>query len=322
MRYLVTGGAGFIGSAYVRRILGTTDHEVTVLDALTYAGSRARLAAVADDRRLTFVHGDVADDEMVAAVVPGHPVVVHFAAETHVDRSILDAGPFVRTNELGTEVLCGAAARAGVERFVHVSTDEVYGPIETGAFDEDAPLSPTSPYARSKARSDEIALAHAAEHDLPVVIARSSNQFGPWQFPEKLIPFFVSQLLSGRPAPVYGDGLQRRDWLHVDDNGAWIDLLVERGVPGEIYNIAGHNERTNLEVADLILASLGLDRARLEFVADRPLHDRRYAVATGKVEALGSVAPRPFEDAMAETVRWYVEHQPWWRELLPRVRNR
>lgn len=322
MNYLVTGGAGFIGSAYVRRLLATSDHHVTVLDALTYAGSTERLAAVADDPRLTFVHGDVADPADVAATVPGHEVVVHFAAETHVDRSILDPTPFVRSNEHGTALLCDGAVRAGVERFVHVSTDEVYGPIETGAFDESAPLLPTSPYARSKARSDEIALAHHRDHGLPVIISRSSNQYGPWQFPEKLIPFFVSRILAGQPAPVYGDGLQRRDWLHVDDNCAWLDVLVDRGEPGEVYNIAGHNERTNLEIAALIIQAIGEADARLERVEDRPLHDRRYAVDTAKIEALGSVAPRDFEDAMDETVLWYFGNQAWWEPLLPRVRNR
>jgi dTDP-glucose 4,6-dehydratase len=322
VRYLVTGGAGFIGSAYVRRLLARTDHQVTVLDALTYAGSTERLASVADDPRLAFVHGDVADEADVAAVLPGHDTVVHFAAETHVDRSILDPAPFVRTNERGTAVLCEAAVRAGVERFLHISTDEVYGPIASGSFDERAPLAPTSPYARSKARSDEIALDHHREHGLPVIVARSTNQYGPWQFPEKLIPFFASRVLTGQPAPVYGDGLQRRDWLHVDDNGAWLDVLLDRGAPGEIYNVAGHNERTNLEIARLIFGSIGDDGAELEFVADRPLHDRRYAVATDKIEALGSVPPRDFEDAMDETVRWYSSHRDWWEPLLERVRNR
>ncbi|MCU1371099.1 MAG: strE2 [Ilumatobacteraceae bacterium] len=322
MRYLVTGGAGFIGSAYVRRLLASSDHHVTVLDALTYAGSTDRLAPVADDPRLTFVHGDVAEAADVDAALSGHEVVVHFAAETHVDRSIIDPAPFVRTNEHGTAVLCEGAVRAGVERFVHVSTDEVYGPIERGAFDETAPLQPTSPYARSKARGDDIALAHHRDHGLPVIIARSTNQYGPWQFPEKLIPFFASRILGGLPAPVYGDGLQRRDWLHVDDNCAWLDVLLDRGAPGEIYNIAGHNERTNLEIAALIIQAIGADDARLERVEDRPLHDRRYAVATDKIEALGEVAPRDFERAMDETVRWYADHRDWWEPLLPQVRNR
>jgi dTDP-glucose 4,6-dehydratase len=322
VRYLVTGGAGFIGSAYVRRLLATSDHHVTVLDALTYAGSLERLADVAHDPRYAFVHGDVAEPADVAAVLPGHDVVVHFAAETHVDRSILDPTPFVRTNERGTAVLCEAAVRAGVERFLHISTDEVYGPIGSGSFDEGSPLAPTSPYARSKARSDEIALAHHQEHGLPVVVARSTNQYGPWQFPEKLIPFFTTRILTGRRAPIYGDGLQRRDWLHVDDNGAWLDVLLDRGGPGEVYNIAGHNERTNLEIAELIFGSLGADGAQLEFVEDRPLHDRRYAVATAKVEALGSVPPRDLAVAMDETVRWYVDHRSWWEPLLERVRNR
>lgn len=322
MRYLVTGGAGFVGGTYVRHLLETSDHQVTVFDALTYAGSLERLHDLIDDPRLSFVHGDVADPGDVAAVVTGHDVIVHFAAESHVDRSLLDPTPFERSNVRGTEVLCAEAARVGVERFLHVSTDEVYGPIEQGAFDESAPLCPTSPYARSKARSDEIALAQHREHGLPVIVTRSSNQFGPWQFPEKLIPLFVSRLLGGRLAPVYGDGLQRRDWLHVLDNCSWIDATLERGAVGEIYNIAGHNERTNLEVADLILAGLGLDRSRLEFVADRPLHDGRYAITTTKVEKLAPTPHRPFEEALDQTLRWYVDHQDWWQGLLSKVRNR
>ncbi|WP_421120480.1 dTDP-glucose 4,6-dehydratase [Aquihabitans daechungensis] len=322
VRYLVTGGAGFVGSTYVRHLLATSDHQVTVFDALTYAGSLDRLRDVLDDPRVTFVHGDVAASEDVAGSVPGHDVIVHFAAESHVDRSILDPTPFERSNVRGTEVVCREAVRTGVGRFLHVSTDEVYGPIDDGAFDEAAPLSPTSPYARSKARSDEIALAHGRDHGLPVIITRSSNQFGPWQFPEKLIPLFVSRLLAGGSAPVYGDGLQRRDWLHVLDNCSWIDATLAHGTTGEIYNIAGHHERTNLEVADLILATLGLDRSRLEFVADRPLHDRRYAITTTKVEKLAPVPVRPFEDALEQTVRWYVDHQEWWQGLLSRVRNR
>jgi len=322
VRYLVTGGAGFVGSTYVRNLLATSDHHVTVFDALTYAGSLDRLRDVLDDPRVAFVHGDVAVPRDVADVVPGHEVIVHFAAESHVDRSILDPAPFEHSNVRGTEVLCREASRVGVDRLLHVSTDEVYGPIDDGAFDEAAPLCPTSPYARSKARSDEIALAYGRDHDLPVIITRSSNQFGPWQFPEKLIPLFVSRLLAGGTAPVYGDGLQQRDWLHVLDNCSWIDATLAHGTTGEIYNIAGHHERTNLEVADLILTTLGLDRSRLEFVADRPLHDRRYAVTTTKVEKLAPTPLRPFEDALEETVRWYVDHQEWWHGLLSRVRNR
>ncbi len=321
MRYLVTGGAGFVGSTFVRHLLETSDHQVTVLDALTYASSLDRLHDVLDDPRVSFVQGDVARPVDMAAVVPGHDIIVHFAAESHVDRSLRDPAPFDRSNVEGTRVLCEHAARAGVERFVHISTDEVYGPVASGTVDETAPLAPTSPYARSKAASDEIALAHARD-GLPVVITRSSNQFGPWQFPEKLIPFFVSQLMSGRAAPVYGDGLQQRDWLHAVDNCAWIDLVIHQGAVGDIYNIAGHNERTNLQVAHLILDALGLDLSRLEFVADRPCHDRRYAVQTTKVEQLGSVPRRPFDDALEQTVRWYVEHEDWWRPLMAKVRNR
>jgi dTDP-glucose 4,6-dehydratase len=319
---LVTGGAGFIGSAYVRHLIRDTDHEVTVLDALTYAGSLARLDEVAHDPRLTFVQGDVADPDAVGEVIAGREVVVHFAAESHVDRSLLDAAPFEHTNVVGTRVLCEQAGRAQVGRFVHISTDEVYGPIDQGACDETAPLAPTSPYARSKARGDEIVLDAVDVDGLPAVIVRPCNQFGPWQFPEKLIPYFVSRLLSGATAPVYGDGRQQRDWLHVLDTCAWLDAVVDRAEVGEVYNLAGHHERTNLEIAGLILDALDLDSSRLEFVADRPLHDRRYAASTDKIEHLAPRPTRPFDEAIHETVRWYVDHRDWWEPLLPRVRNR
>ena len=320
---VVTGGAGFVGSAYVRLLLETTDLQITVLDALTYAGSLDRLPVDAHGRRLRFVHGDVADPAAVADALAGARHVVHFAAESHVDRSLLDAAPFHHANVVGTDVLCRGAADAGIERFVHISTDEVYGPVPQDAADrtETSPLAPTSPYARSKARSDEIVLAHHRE-GLPAVIARSSNQYGPWQFPEKLIPLAVARLLSGDAVPVYGDGLQERDWLHVDDNCAAVELVRTRGAVGTVYNVAGGSRRTNLALVTAIAAHLGLGRDRIEHVTDRAGHDRRYAMATERIHALGAPEPRPFEPALAETVDWCVANERWWRPLLDRVRNR
>ena len=322
MRILVTGGAGFIGSNFVRHLLTTSDDEVTVLDALTYAGNRASLADLDGDPRLRFVHGDITDRETVRAAVAGHQAVAHFAAETHVDRSLLDPDVFVRTNCTGTNVVCDEAHRVGVERFLHVSTDEVYGSIDTGAYSEDDPLTPSSPYSASKAGSDLIALSHHITHGLPVLITRSSNQFGPYQFPEKLIPYFIATLLDGGNVPLYGDGLHVRDWLFVGDNCTAIDRVLRHGSAGEIYNVAGHHERTNHQVTAAVLDCLGLDQSRIEHVTDRPGHDRRYAVRTTKVDALGPFAPRPFEAALDETVTWYVDHQSWWRPLLAKVRNR
>lgn len=321
-RILLTGGAGFIGSALVRHLVDRTDDEITILDALTYAGNPANLDGIVDDRRVRFVHGDITDRETVRTVIAGHDRVLHLAAESHVDRSLLDPDVFVRTNCEGTNVLCDEAVRAGVGRFLHVSTDEVYGSIEGDPVDETAPLRPTSPYSASKAGSDLIALSHHHSRGLPVVIARSSNQHGPRQFPEKLIPLAVTTLLDGGDVPVYGDGLNVRDWLHVEDNCAALTAVLDRGEPGTVYNIAGHNERTNLEVIDAILATLDLDRSRIRFVSDRPGHDRRYAITSTRLAALGVPAGRRFDEALEATVGWYVDHRAWWEPLLGRVRNR
>ncbi len=322
MHLLVTGGAGFIGSHNVRHVLATTDDTVTVLDSLTYAGNLANLAAVADDPRFRFVRGDITDREAVRSAMVGADAVVHFAAESHVDRSLLDPDVFVRTNCTGTNVVCDEARAAGVERFLHVSTDEVYGSIEQGSSTEDDPLAPSSPYSASKAGSDLIALSHVRSNGLPVVVTRSSNQFGPNQFPEKLIPHFVATLLEGGNVPLYGDGLHVRDWLFVEDGCAALDLVMRTGVVGEVYNVGGHNERTNREVTGAVLAALGLDDSRIEHVADRPGHDRRYSMSTEKVVALGTARPRSFESAIEDTVRWYVDHRDWWAPLRERVRNR
>ena len=322
MKLFVTGGAGFIGSNYVHHVLETTDDEVTVFDALTYAGNLENLRDLDADRRFRFVHGNICDRDAVAAALPGHDAVVHFAAESHVDRSLLDPDVFVRTNCDGTNVMCDLAVRAGVERFLHISTDEVYGSIETGSFTETDALHPRSPYSAAKAGSDLIAQAYHETYDLPVVITRSSNQFGPYQFPEKLIPFFVTTLMEGGKVPLYGDGLNVRDWLYVRDNCRGVDLVLRQGTVGQIYNIGAGNEKTNREITDTILAALGKGESDVEYVEDRKGHDRRYSIATEKVAALGWSAERSFEDAIDDTVRWFVDNEWWWKPLRAKVKNR
>ncbi len=322
MRLLVTGGAGFIGSNYARHVLATGDDHVTVFDALTYAGNRANLADLEPDGRFRFVHGDICDRAAVAAAMAGHDVVVHFAAESHVDRSLLDPDVFVRTNCLGTNVVCDVAVQVGVERFVHISTDEVYGSIDHGSFSEEDPLAPRSPYSASKAGSDLIALAYHETHGLPVVVTRSSNQYGPYQFPEKLIPLFVTNLLEGHHVPLYGDGLNVRDWLFVRDNCEAVDLVRRSGRVGEIYNIGGGNELTNRELTAQLLAMLGRDESWVDHVEDRLGHDRRYSITTERIRSLGWSPRTPFADGLGETVRFYTERRDWWEPLRSRVRNR
>lgn len=322
MHVLVTGGAGFIGSTLVGQLLRTGDHRVTVLDALTYAGVRSNLAEFDDDPRFRFVHGDVCDRDAVEAALEGCDAVAHLAAESHVDRSLLDPDVFVRTNCLGTNVVCDLAARAGVERFLHVSTDEVYGSIEVGSFSESDMLRPRSPYAASKAASDQIAVAYHETHDLPVVLTRSTNQFGPRQFPEKLVPLFVTNLILGERVPLYGDGLNVRDWMFVSDNCDALRLVLERGQVGSVYNVGAGNELTNAQVTDALLDLLGADDSAVERVEDRLGHDRRYSVTTERIRALGWRPAHRFEDALAETVEFYRSHPDWWEPLRARVRNR
>jgi len=322
VRLFVTGGAGFIGSNYVHHVLANTDDHVTVFDALTYAGNRANLADLEDDPRFRFVQGDICDRDAVAAALPGHDAVVHFAAESHVDRSLLDPDVFVRTNCSGTNVMCDIAGQVGVERFLHISTDEVYGSIDEGSFTETDLLAPRSPYSAAKAGSDLIALAHHETHGLPLVVTRSSNQFGPYQFPEKLIPFFVTNLLDGRKVPLYGDGLNVRDWLFVRDNCEGVDLVLRSGTVGEIYNIGAGNELTNRTITDRLLEILGKDDSSVDYVEDRKGHDRRYSIATDKVRELGWTPSHGFDEALEETVRFYADNREWWEPLLARVRNR
>ncbi|MEU6643758.1 dTDP-glucose 4,6-dehydratase [Saccharomonospora sp. NPDC046836] len=325
MRVLVTGGAGFIGSHYVRQALtgaypALRDAEVVVLDKLTYAGSETNLAPVADSTRLRFVRGDICDAGVVTTVMKGVDLVVHFAAESHVDRSILGAADFVLTNVLGTQTLLQAALDAGVQKFVHVSTDEVYGSIEGGSWHEDHILEPNSPYSASKASSDLLARAFHRTYGLAVCVTRCSNNYGPYQFPEKVIPLFVTNLLDRIPVPLYGDGLNVRDWLHVDDHCHGIQLVAESGRPGEIYNIGGGTELTNRELTERLLGEVGAGWEMVRPVADRKGHDRRYSVDIGKISTELGYSPRiDFATGLADTVRWYAENRAWWEPLKSRA---
>ncbi|WP_188188534.1 dTDP-glucose 4,6-dehydratase [Nonomuraea sp. SYSU D8015] len=304
-RVLVTGGAGFIGSHFARSL---HDVYVTVLDKLTYAGNRANLDGV----RHEFVHGDVCDAGLLREVVPGHDLVVNFAAESHVDRSIEGAAEFMRTNTLGTQTLLQACLDAGVPKVVQVSTDEVYGSIDVGSWDESAPVRPRSPYAAAKAGGDLIAQAYATTYGLDVSITRCGNNYGPRQYPEKIIPLFVTRLLRGEKVPLYGDGGNVRDWIHVEDHCAGIRLVAEKGRPGEVYHIAGTAELTNKELTARLLEVCGRDWDLVEHVQDRKGHDRRYSLDDSKLRALGYRPEIPFEQGLKATVRWYAEHRDWW----------
>ena len=315
-KLFVTGGAGFIGSNYVAWILANSDDDVTVFDALTYAGNTDNLRPFEDDPRFRFVKGDITDRDAVAEALPGHDQIVHFAAESHVDRSIVDPDAFVSTNCGGTNVLCDIARQVGVERFLHISTDEVYGSIDEGSFSEIDVLAPRSPYSAAKAGSDLIALAYHETHGLPVVVTRSSNNFGPNQYPEKVIPLFVTNLLDGRKVPLYGDGLNVRDWCFVDDNCEAVDRVRRQGVTGEIYNIGAGNEITNKDLTLRLLARLGHDESMIEPVQDRLGHDRRYSIDTTKVRALGWSPRHDLDAALDQTVSWYRDNRWWWEPLL------
>ncbi|WP_293698496.1 dTDP-glucose 4,6-dehydratase [uncultured Agrococcus sp.] len=326
MKLLVTGGAGFIGSNFVRRAIeGTYPHlagaHVTVLDALTYSGNLANLEPVRDSASFEFVRGDILDTAVLDRVLPGVDAIVHFAAESHVDRSVLDASVFVDTNVAGTQRLLDAALRHGVARFMHVSTDEVYGSIEEGSWPEDHILEPNSPYAASKAASDLLARSYHRTHGLHVSITRCSNNYGPYHFPEKLIPLFVTNLIDGRSVPLYGDGRNVRDWLHVDDHCAGIALVLESGRAGEIYNIGGGTELSNRELTRMLLEATGRDESFIEPVADRKGHDLRYSVDITKItEELGYRPRVPFERGLAEVVQWYRDNRSWWEPLRDRAR--
>ncbi len=307
MRLLVTGGAGFIGSHFVRHVLASyPEYRVTVLDKLTYAGDRAKLEEAYGNPRMTFAEGDIADAALVDTLAREADVMVNFAAETHVDRSIAGPAVFLQTNVMGTQVLLDAARKHRHSRFVQISTDEVYGDVEKGAFTETSLLKPSSPYSASKAAADLLCLAYHRTYGLPVVISRCSNNYGPHQYPEKLVPFFIKKWMSGERAPLYGDGSNVRDWLHVLDHCRAVDLILHRGKVGEVYNVSANEEHSNLEVTRRMLSILGLSVDRIAFVKDRPGHDMRYAMEASKIrKALGWKPEVPFEQGFAETVRWY-----------------
>ncbi|MER8183948.1 dTDP-glucose 4,6-dehydratase [Kitasatospora sp. NPDC094015] len=321
MRILVTGGAGFIGSEFVRQLLGADESaQITVFDKLTYSGVEANLAPVAGHPGYAFVRGDICDVDAVDQAMAGHDVVVHFAAESHVDRSIEGAGPFVLTNVVGTQVLLDAARKHGVGRFVHVSTDEVYGSISEGSWTETWPLAPNSPYSASKAGSDLLALAYHRTHGMDVVVTRCSNNYGHYQFPEKVIPLFTTNLLDGRKVPLYGNGGNIRDWLHVSDHCRGIELAMRKGRAGEVYNIGGGTEITNKELTGLLLDAAGAGWDMVEPVADRKGHDLRYSLDITKIgEELGYAPQVRFEDGLAATIAWYRDNRDWWEPLKART---
>jgi dTDP-glucose 4,6-dehydratase len=314
---LVTGGAGFIGSNFVRYALARhADWIVTTLDKLTYAGRRENLHDVMDHPRHTFVKGDIGDAPVSGPLVEQSQIVIHFAAETHVDRSILAAGEFIRTDVEGTFVLLEAARRApALRRFVQISTDEVYGSVPVGASKETDELKPRNPYSASKAGADRLAYSYWCTYDLPVIITRASNNYGPYQFPEKMIPLFVTNAVDDIPVPLYGDGRNVRDWLHVEDHCRAIDVLMERGSNGEVYNIGGGNEVMNLELTRRILTALGKPQSLIKPVPDRPGHDRRYCLDTTKLRALGWTPEIDFEDGLRRTIDWYRRNESWWRPI-------
>jgi dTDP-glucose 4,6-dehydratase len=318
MRLLVTGGAGFIGSEFVRKTLAWyPEDSVVVLDKLTYAGNLANLAPVAEDPRYRFVQGDIADHALVEPLVRDVDAVVNFAAETHVDRSILEPDAFVRTDVLGTWALIEAARQGGVGRFVQVSTDEVYGAVLEGASVETDRLDPSSPYSASKAGGELLVLAAARTFGVPALVVRGANAYGPYQYPEKLIPLHITNALEDRPLPVYGDGQQRRQWTYVEDFARGVDTVLRRGLAGEVYNIGSPEDPLppNLDVSRTILRLLGKPESLLEFVVDRPAHDRRYRVDVSKLASLGFSAGWSFADGLAATCRWYAEHPEWWQPI-------
>jgi len=325
VRILVTGGAGFIGSNFVRKLVtdaypGLEGAHVVVLDALTYSGNLANLAPVAESPRYSFVHGDIRDADLLDTLFPEVDAVVHFAAESHVDRSVRDASIFVETNVVGTQRLLDAALRHNLARFVHVSTDEVYGSISEGSWPETWPLEPNSPYSASKAGSDLLARAYHRTHGLNISITRCSNNYGPYHFPEKVIPLFVTNLIDDTHVPLYGEGNNVRDWLHVDDHCRGIALVLTRGRAGEVYNIGGGTELTNKELTQLLLDATGKDWSFVDHVADRLGHDLRYSVDITKIRTeLGYKPQVPFERGLAEVVQWYRDNRAWWEPLKARA---
>jgi dTDP-glucose 4,6-dehydratase len=318
MRFLVTGGAGFIGSNFIRHMLSShNSDEIINLDLLTYAGNPDNLKGIDKDPRYTFIKGDICNSNLVNSILDRHTIdaIVHFAAESHVDRSITDPSAFVVTNVLGTHTLLHCARRHEIPKFIHISTDEVYGSTPGGSFKETDALSPSSPYSASKAGSDLLALSYYATYRFPVIVTRCTNNFGPYQFPEKLIPLFVTNLIDEKNVPVYGTGKNIRDWIHVDDHCRAVEFLLEHGTPGGIYNIGGGNEKTNLEITEKILDLLKKDRSMIDYVPDRPGHDFRYSLDCSKLRELGWKPKYSFDEALEETIQWYTRNEWWWRPL-------
>jgi len=318
VKLLVTGGAGFIGSNFIRYILSEhSDWQVINLDKLTYAGNLENLKDIENISSYRFIKGDITDRELISSLLrQGIEAIVNFAAESHVDRSIMDASPFVETNIKGTQTLLDEARRYDIEKFIQVSTDEVYGSIESGKFTEQSNLSPNSPYAASKTSADLLALSYWRTHRLPVIITRCSNNVGPFQFPEKLIPLAITNVMENKPVPIYGDGLNVRDWIYVLDHCRAIDTVLQKGQPGEVYNISAGQEQTNLDLINQLLDIMEKPRSLITFVSDRPGHDRRYALDCGKItRELGWTAVFSFKDALAATVDWYIENEQWWRQI-------
>jgi dTDP-glucose 4,6-dehydratase len=316
MKLLVTGGSGFIGCNFIRHMITKYPaYDIVNLDKLTYAGNPENLADLESSPRYTFIKGDICDPSAVDRAMKDVDYVVHFAAESHVDRSIADSSAFIRTNVLGTHTMLEGALKHKVKKFVHISTDEVYGSIKKGSFVETDILTPSSPYSSSKAGSDLLALSYHITHKLPVMVTRCTNNFGPYQYPEKLIPLFVTNLLEGKKVPVYGTGMNIRDWIYVLDHCKAVDFVLHNGSPGEIYNIGGGAEKTNVEITKKIIELLGKDESAIEHVADRPGHDLRYSLDCSKLKKMGWKPEYSFDEALRNTVEWYVEHRPWWEKL-------
>lgn len=325
MKLLITGGLGFIGSNFIRYILkkypassaGGSDYQVINLDKMTYAGNPENLKDIENNKQYKFIKGDICEREQVGDLVSKEKpdAIINFAAETHVDRSILEPDAFIKTDIFGTHNLLEAVRNYGIKRYIQISTDEVYGSIEKGLFTEQSDLKPNSPYSASKTGADLLVRAYFKTYNLPVLITRSSNNYGPYQYPEKLIPLFITNLIEGKKVPIYGDGLNIRDWLYVLDNCSGIDMVLHKGKAGEIYNIGADNEKTNKEITEIILKGLGKDESSIEYVKDRPGHDRRYALDSTKLKKLGWKPEYGFEQAMKETIEWYKNNPDWWKKI-------
>jgi dTDP-glucose 4,6-dehydratase len=316
MKLLITGGCGFIGSNFIRYILNKyPNYSIVNLDKLTYCGNPENINDVEDNPNYKFVNGNICDEQLVNELVKDVDIIVHFAAESHVDNSIKDPFIFTKTNMIGTHNLLEAARNNDIKKFIMISTDEVYGSINDGSFTESSPFKPNSPYSSTKAAADMLARSYYKTYDLPVIITRSSNNFGPYQFPEKVVPLFITNLIEDKKVPIYGDGLNVRDWLYVIDNCEGIDFVMHKGKIGEDYNIGGGNELTNIEITKLILKELDKDESSIEYVKDRAGHDRRYSLDCSKIHALGWKPRFDFQSALKETVKWYKDNQEWWKKL-------